>query len=76
MLKEIDVRKIVEPTSYIILHLESSQAKSSWVNPLFRAWIKDCISWKEHASTRYLQNDTKKAVGMMITDRWFGSRDG
>ena len=71
-----NIRKIVEPISKIILHLESSQAKSSWVNPLFRAWIKDYISWKEHAWTRYLQNDTKKSVGMMITDRWFGSRDG
>ena len=76
MLKEIDVRKIVEPMSKIILHLESSQAKSSWVNPLFRALIKDFIFWKEQASTRYLQSETKKAVGRMITDRWFGSRDG
>jgi hypothetical protein len=67
------LRKLTQPISIFIHHLERPGARASWLLPAFEALEKDLSVWTTSTTTRLLfEQETIEAVTTAFRRRWVG----
>ena len=69
------IRLISEPLNLMIHHLESGNAKASWVLPLYESLMKDLSNFKASPHVgRCFSEETISNIETAIKERWEGNR--